>query len=112
MTHFADLIARLEKATGPDRNLDVDIFETQRPSHLSLPPHYTASIDDALTLVPEDAAWSLHDVGCEDYASADVFLDRSSFTARGETPAIALCIASLKARTTPLTQPGQDAEAK
>ena len=54
----SELIERLEKATGPDRELDHAILcmidprvKGTCPMHYD--PHYTASIDAALTLVPE-----------------------------------------------------------
>jgi hypothetical protein len=52
-----ELIERLEKATGPDRDLDYDIA-----NHISLDadtdaPPYTGSIDAALTLLPPGFWW-------------------------------------------------------
>jgi hypothetical protein len=54
----SELIAALEKATGPDRELDAAIFWSQVPDGVEVAmaspiPAYTASIDAALTLVPE-----------------------------------------------------------
>jgi hypothetical protein len=65
-----DLLDRLEKATGPDERLDLDIYELLRPHYVSgtfdsLPPErqmelaewarrrraYTASLDAAIALV-------------------------------------------------------------
>lgn len=76
-TDYDDLIRRLEQATGPDRELDAAIYEIvvglrmyesiyercgdlclryfpdpTGPSYGRL-PHYTSSLDAALTLVPE-----------------------------------------------------------
>lgn len=114
---YQDLIARLEKATGPDRELDADIclevgpyqsdIWERNPRHRHLLqtkdaklndwvpfPNYTASLDAALTLVPEGQSaqttrYANHEggawVGDEDFV-------------RAATPAIALCIAALKAR--------------
>lgn len=113
----ASVIERLEKATGPDRELDGDIYlflhpemrqlsETAtgsiKPEHYSSPV-YTASIDAALTLVPEGWCWSAHG---GDVCRPGAQLDKPQIeTADGEiivdqaaTTAIALCIASLKAR--------------
>jgi len=75
-------------------------------------PPYTTSIDAALTLVPEGYSYSL---GAPDWSSTDndgppsspawanLFKGRSGGwnTANGVTPALALCIASLKAREKP-----------
>lgn len=126
---LAELIARLEKATGPDRKIDVAIWELlanpdkyRRASHWprysdwesksssgawepfypSLNAlHYTASIDAALTLVPEP--WRLQDIWQSDdgkswHAGVRIpGLEVGSDEACA-TPAIALCIAALKAR--------------
>jgi hypothetical protein len=55
-------------------------------------PEYTASLDAAMTLVPEVYA---HGYIC-DFIRIEAKC--GVFTAFGETPAIALCIAALKAR--------------
>jgi hypothetical protein len=111
MADYAELIERLEKATGPDRDLDAQIFRDLIGfSPNALPqfwpavgnqvPRYTSSIDEAQTLVPPAHDWSLHVdngeaiVGCmpESEDGCDVA------DSTGATPAIALCIAALKAR--------------
>lgn len=99
---MSDLIERLEKATGPDRQLDAAISEalTGIPEKIAfehpnfVPPRYTASIDAALTLVPGSMVslrfqrtgqtWGCYLNGRDTNATA---------------PAIALCIAALRART-------------
>lgn len=111
------LIERLEKATGPDRGLHgmiavaagvaVDV-NPRNPQFAKFGdddiftrcPNYTESIDAALTLLPE--GWCslrferTHDTwGC--------FLDGDDTNA--VTPAIALCIAALKARHQFYNQP-------
>lgn len=93
-----ELIVRLNRATGPDRMLERDVAEVagtysapDRGDPEGQWPHYTSSIDAALTLVP------------------DGNLERMTIIARGESyvriagwgtwhriPAIALCIAALK----------------
>lgn len=57
-----DLIERLEKATGPDRQIDnaieaaIDLPKPTNPDDLpGWPPYFTASIDAAITLVPKGA---------------------------------------------------------
>lgn len=59
---MTDLIKRLEEATEGSRELDVEVaksikfFDGTRASYtlnVNLIPHYTTSIDAALTLVPE-----------------------------------------------------------
>lgn len=55
MSKYADIIARLEKAEGPDSQLERDIdafYHFGRPGALDrTPPPYTASIDAAIALV-------------------------------------------------------------
>jgi len=122
----ADLIARLEAATGPDRELDARIqcsldghkfieceefgttlsVRSEGPDVLGSVRYYTASIDAALTLVPElsektrplklvfGVSESGKRFGC--------FIDNWAWGRIGvnECPnwPIALCIAALKAR--------------
>lgn len=123
---LSDLIARLEKATGADRELDFSIaFQIQwRPQtdasresfalheakhdyatawiahapwrHEWPVPHFTASIDAALTLVPESFYWEVHQDGCAFVRIPNTDEDVDAW--RAATPAIALCIAALKAR--------------
>lgn len=116
-----DLIERLEKATGPDRELDVLIaaardgataewqaykneFAFHRDgSWVSVHPllPFTASIDAALTLVPDDERVIMgrhQTVGTRPWAQVGRPANGSDSTA--PTPALALCIAALKARMT------------
>lgn len=116
-----DLIARLENATGPDRSIDDAIFELAHgrkrgrstfeqyePSERL--PEYTGSIDAALTLVPEGYTWIAGDGGIMAGEPNDLRYGAIVFTepgpeqeaASGSNPAIALCIAALKARTAAL----------
>lgn len=127
MTAFADIIERLEKATGPDRELDGAIFwfaerssamrfywnasagkPTEPPDALPASglgrhavvhcsPRYTESVDAAVTLAPSPRwFWRVdsHD------PSAWVYLNiQDAYKGAGATPAIALSMAALKART-------------
>ncbi len=113
-----DLIEKLEKVREGSPHLDVlcafAIGWIARPSpigqgYLYYPsadsrnkvvPHYTTFLDAALTLVPEGAVWA---VSCGDAFSgfrATVMPKTASGdpTAYAATSALALCIASLKAR--------------
>lgn len=130
-----ELIAALEAATGPSRELDRHIarligWHRVEPRHTRSThgawiapadwigamsdgspmldslhgttmhpdvPAYTASIDAALTLVPEGCEWSRHR-GANDRMTMQV--DGPGYIGRhgqGATPAIALCIAALRA---------------
>ena len=121
-----DLIARLEKATGPDRGLDSHIYlfanggfkasygrsvfsqnlekwcdsgEINRVADNYEIPRYTASIDAALTLVPEGLDYVLRSL--RDRAEARVGGAKNEYRIHGgqhPIPAIALCIAALRSR--------------
>lgn len=129
-TKKPDALQRLEKATGPDRELDIAIafavgeirdrdgnylFATGNESdmvveagpcdtYLHAQPlrYYTASIDAALTLVPEGYACSVDrnedGTGCATVSPDYSDMGFLSSSRRAATPAIALCVASLKAR--------------
>lgn len=135
-----ELIARLEAATGPCRELDAAIAEAightvkydkdhprdTTPYYQPVPdyswqpvPTYSASIDAALPLVPE--GWHLASLGfihpdfrqvAEREWQADIFgpvtwtetydFPEPEYEAVGgnaPTPALAICIAALKARS-------------
>mgnify|MGYP003532425894 FL=1 len=100
------LALRCEKAEGPDRELDAAIMRLFANSvesddgdwwygpHDEMPrkvPAFTASLDAALTLVPEECGWMV--MGC----AAKVGRQPS----RGATPALALASAALRARAEP-----------
>lgn len=132
-----DLIEMLEKATGPDRDIDLachillsgrkwefsqawlnnrDIIHTAVTDedredmevwgtlpHVRMLPRYTASLDAALTLVPSGHEWRAGDDLENRSAWASISDDvwdeaNGEIIAIGKTPAIALCIAALKAR--------------
>ena len=115
---IAELIERLEKATGPDRKLDDDIaishgwtFEKMKrdarpywrePGQTewfarsrSGPPAYTSSIDAALTLVPEGMDWSISSYGGTFIHPGN---DAPVIRGEGRTPVLTLCVAALRAR--------------
>lgn len=96
-----ELIERLTKATGPDQELD-------RAIHIALEgntvvPQYTASIEWALTLVPN--GWSvdlsMHPGNVGNHArvyNEGLTSEPSEIFHGTKPPALALCIAALKAR--------------
>lgn len=116
MSDIESLIKRLELASGPDRALDLDIshYGKQKFAHegkgIGWPPHYTASIDAALTLVPEGYAiqgmeiWAqeTHLTILETQKKNDGLYWHTSGEGRWKAnhaiPSIALCIAALRAR--------------
>jgi hypothetical protein len=122
-----ELIAKLEAATKGSRELDLDLWweckanrgssnspmpEDYRRSNLKMndAPRYTTSLDAAMTLVPE--GWS---IGLGDLRSYNPIIWRAHLRdhnnpsastrdwkeGHAPTPALALCIAALKARNTP-----------
>lgn len=129
---LSELIAKLEQASAPDRELDAEIacaarFPEHRPArkgdhagvhgvdpesdwagHIYVPTgflvaySYTRSIDDAMTLVPE--GWNLriaendkHWWWAELREGFETSYRRVEI-GRSPTPALALCIAALRAR--------------
>ncbi|MCS6326519.1 MAG: hypothetical protein H8K06_05450 [Nitrospira sp.] len=146
---LSHLIERLEKATGPDRELDVEIQETvvglemyesiaergggkciryypgpPGPTYRAL-PRYTSSIDAAMTLVPEGWRAGIDPIFFFDDQKkerTDAILCRADWSKwspvnsdwiervemRGATPAIALCIAALKAQLSTRTNEQDD----
>lgn len=106
---LSQLIERLEGAAGPSRELDRAIYDAvewlQRPE--DEPPAYTASVDAALTLVPE--GWTALECRSHgNFARWTVEISRIDNTGNYEeaqigrhaTWPIALTIAALKARQT------------
>lgn len=120
MPNLKELIERLERAEGPDRELDLEIanalgFMCDR-TQAFLAKDYTSSIDAALTLVPEGASLEhlgqFMVLGIDDAPlwQAKIRLrtlknvhdkKRSDVIGTGllKSPVIALCIAALKARS-------------
>ena len=113
---YQDLIARLEKATGPAWQLDADIavgmgwaldesdqlYPWANPNGDLLEdcPHYTASIDAALTLVPEGWTRFVDATAPECLIDVELFAPGKGPLTKGShrCESIALCIAALKAR--------------
>ena len=112
-----ELIAALEKATGADRVLDFWCWWWGKATHdgkapdsdyvaanirSNDAPRYTASIDAALTLVPEGLGWGIPYGPCKEYSGTRERIwweaEVGPATAEAFTPALALCIAALKAR--------------
>ncbi len=117
MNPLLELADRVEAATGPDRNIDCWIenhldrarFERNRPAPHGggwldkrvEPKPFTASLDAAMTLVPEGWDWSTSGYG-EDGASAEVWLhgwqdDTKINSFLAPTSPLCLVVASLRA---------------
>lgn len=101
-----DLIERLEKATEGSRELDGLIlaslpapFAAPGRCQMRIAAHWTTSLDAALKLVPEGREWS---VMLDDLGYRAVVYDANNAQGEvfeGATPALALTIAALKARS-------------
>lgn len=124
MTDLTDIIARLEKATGPDRELDglIERHGCTQPYKTVNTPYYTASLDAALTLaaaLPDDFGvgvlrssyplnipdtgprwnaeiWNIRERTAKDYQQN--LAKMKIYSGKHVNPAIALCIAICKAR--------------
>jgi hypothetical protein len=85
---------RLAKATGPERFLDAWLDSELVQTDGETPP-YTASLDAAVTLVPEDMTWSL-DWEAKDRpdrrATAELYPEGREIVSEAATPALALCL--------------------
>jgi hypothetical protein len=107
-----ELAERCEAATGPDRELDAEIASTLGWANVGpgnrggrcgrspegtwkTVPRYTASLDAAMTLVPEGWDWELEFIGGT--SVANMLLARGTFNGAAQTPALALCAAALRA---------------
>ena len=107
-----DLIHELKQATEGSRELDWNIHKflnivTDMGEYRTTMvgvwlPHYTTSLDAALTLVPEGWEWELeweHSTVAETEIARCKMGDPLLFIdPEAATPALALCIAALKAR--------------
>lgn len=99
---LVELAERIEKATGPDRELDREIANGVIGWPMFAIPvnpiwRYTASLDAAMTLVPE--GWFLNGVYENGEGRTYATLRKCNLAAAvAATPALALCAAALKAR--------------
>ncbi|TPJ70498.1 MULTISPECIES: hypothetical protein [unclassified Mesorhizobium] len=115
MKGLTELIGRLEKLTGPDAHLDIEIWEaiggwpSREYRSVDYPRLYgtplTGSIDAAVALVERLLPgwnWLVHTSGGGAFEACLYSPDHNEHSGReiekmGPTPAIALCIALLKA---------------
>lgn len=98
MTDLLQLAERVEKATGPDRELDVLIRDTVFHPCINPGAEYTASLDAAMTLVPEGAAYRLYSWPKQTEGDRACVLVEGGQETWAATPALALCAASLRSR--------------
>jgi hypothetical protein len=95
-----ELAERCEKATGPDFDLSFAIWQAAiepiAPS--SRQPDYTASLDAAMTLVPEGAELVTLVLINSAGRMPSAGIDGGEHISHAATPALALCAAALRAR--------------
>jgi len=98
-----DLIAKLEAATEGSRELDREVakavygWKRVQPGYYV--PRFTQSLDAALTLVPEGWEWFKPQNNYQsDKPRIEIFGPIDYQVAAAATPALAICIAALKAR--------------
>jgi hypothetical protein len=99
------LAERCEQAAGPDAGLDLAIWTTLLDTPGFQPPSpwrtdYTASIDAAVTLVPEGHEWLRKNPESMTVyrVPGDLKEWAQHIYGRGATDALALCAAALRAR--------------
>jgi hypothetical protein len=100
---LAELAALCEAATAPDREMDAVIHFVIKDGigvgYASDAPAFTASLDAALTLVPEGDSWTLSRLGDGLFWCSTSFPDEAdNFVCTAKTPAMALAGAALRAR--------------
>lgn len=117
---MTDLIARLSAATEGSRELSDEVLRACGWTHLVRRPTFwikpgmrpldapqldpTVSLDDALRLVPEGWDWSLYSDGSselyydEPYDAIPGATERTTVEGVGNTSALGVCVAILKAR--------------
>lgn len=117
-TDIRELVERLERAGERSQELDVAIAKVAGQPygplsevmddgkeiwhHAECAAHYTTSLDAALTLVPEGWAYILYGEAYGDEPCAELYKPQHppkgiQHRKRAATPALALCIAALKA---------------
>lgn len=108
MGDLNELAARCESATGPDRELDAAILQSayvlRRGQRGDLGPHYTASIDAAMTLVHADMRDEIEITTLYRVARVTINMNHGAdgYPFYGENACnsipLAICAAALKAR--------------
>jgi hypothetical protein len=90
-----ELAERCERATGPNFRLEQEIGAVVFPKLADIYLPYTASLDAAMTLVPDGANVALQTDGGP---GPIAIVTPGERFARAATPALALCAAALRAR--------------
>lgn len=97
-----ELIERVERLTGEDRFCDSAIYKAMHGKSAVLLrwlPCYTASLDAAVTLVPEGMVWQCgYDAIDGHWARVGEFGAEQDTVSMAPTPALALTLAALRAQ--------------
>jgi hypothetical protein len=95
MTDSMNIADRCEGAEAGSRALDYDIAHLtgHHFANGGKAPHYTTSLDAAMTLAPAGASWSLYDV-IGKRESVRMWGDGFDVLRSGQNPALAFCAAS------------------
>lgn len=118
------LLERLALATGPSRELDAEIAQAIGYEHRSIGiahpdncrvwydnlgaklmaglPHFTGSIDAAITLIPEGWKWMLFS-DCDVHMESLTLTEFPTIAATAKTIPLALCSAAIQAILTERT---------
>lgn len=98
-----ELAERCEKASGPDRELDAQIaaaFHLKQLTYQSpewiKDPEFTASLDAAMTLVPEGWEWALENTGGDTFGPFVAKFGQLR-DIEAKTLPLAICAAALRA---------------
>ncbi|HEV2746295.1 MAG TPA: hypothetical protein VGW34_03230 [Allosphingosinicella sp.] len=99
MSALLELAARVEAATGPDRELDRAICLATDPHYMA---EFTKSLDAAMTLVSEGWDWQVIARATGDATGIVYEFEAAppfrSYNSEAATPALALVAACLRAR--------------
>lgn len=103
---------KVEALDAPNYAIEAEISEAiwlvkwgkRKPKDIRV-PNYTASLDAAMSLVPEGALWAVANCGIEckepEFSKASAACghpDQPTEPVEASTPALALCAAALRAR--------------
>ncbi len=85
---------------GIDTHVETPAFKMGNPPNRKRMaiPHYTTSLDAAVTLRPDGFAWNAGEERARGFASLTGEDHRHCFDTRAKTPALAFCAAALRAR--------------
>lgn len=94
-----DIMQRLSEATEGSRELDAEIAKAIDLRHWGQPtaniPHYSTSIDAALTMLAPETFWGVEGPQSDGMYEAEISAGPWQSIERAATPALALCGAAV-----------------